>query len=106
MAEKADMKEGRTNLSTAVCDKKVYAFSKAGATDRVDVYDMNTDTWETTVMPGTSTILGAAAVDNRVFVLKEKESSLFLKSICRKKIHGKSRERCVRIRFLTVLRHR
>ena len=28
-------------------------------------------------MPGTSTILGAAAVDNRVFVLKEKESSLF-----------------------------
>ena len=75
--KKADMKEGRTNLSTAVCDKKVYAFSKAGATDRVDVYDMNTDTWETTVMPGTSTILGAAAVDNRVFVLKEKESSLF-----------------------------
>lgn len=75
--KKAAMKEGRTNLSTAVCDKKVYAFSKAGATDRVDVYDMNTDTWETTVMPGTSTILGAAAVDNRVFVLKEKESSLF-----------------------------
>ena len=75
--KKADMKEGRTNLSTAVCDKKVYAFSKAGATDRVDVYDLNTDTWETTVMPGTSTILGAAAVDNRVFVLKEKESSLF-----------------------------
>ena len=75
--KKADMKEGRTNLSTAVCDKKVYAFSKAGATDRVDVYDLNTDSWETTVMPGTSTILGAAAVDNRVFVLKEKESSLF-----------------------------
>lgn len=43
----------------------------------MDVYDLNTDTWETTVMPGTSTILGAAAVDNRVFVLKEKESSLF-----------------------------
>ena len=63
--KKADMKEGRTNLSTAVCDKKVYAFSKAGATDRVDVYDLNTDSWETTV------------IDNRVFVLKEKESSLF-----------------------------
>ena len=64
--KKADMKEGRTNLSTAVCDKKVYAFSKAGATDRVDVYDMNTDTWETTVMPGTSTILGAAGGDKNV----------------------------------------
>ena len=73
---KADMKEARTNLATAVCGGKVYVFSKAGATDRVDVYDMNTDTWESAVMPGTSTILGAVCVDNRIFVLK-KESSLF-----------------------------
>lgn len=106
MAEKGRHERGKNESFHSRLRQESICFSKAGATDRVDVYDMNTDTWETTVMPGTSTILGAAAVDNRVFVLKEKESSLFLRSICRKKIHGKSRERCVRIRFLTVLRHR
>lgn len=75
--KKADLVEGRTNLATAVCDNKVYAFSKAGATDKVDVYDLKNDTWETAVMPGTSTILGAASVDNRVFVLKEEGESMY-----------------------------
>ena len=68
---KADMKEARTNLATAVCGGKVYVFSKAGATDKLDVYDLDADTWESAVMPGTSTILGAVCVDNRIFVLKE-----------------------------------
>lgn len=75
--KKADLVDGRTNLATAVCDNKVYAFSKAGATDKVDIYDLKTDTWETMVMPGTSAILGASSVDNRVFVLKEDGESMY-----------------------------
>ncbi len=75
--KKADLVEGRTNLATAVCDDKVYAFSKAGTTDRVDIYDLKADTWETMVMPGTSVILGAASVDNRVFALKEDGESMY-----------------------------
>lgn len=76
--KKADMKEGRTNLSTAVCDKKVYAFSKAGATDRVDVYDMNTDTWEEpgTVCPYTVSDRFAAPVviRGKIYLVKESET--------------------------------
>ncbi len=54
------MKEARTNLATAVCGgKSICFFSKAGATDKLDVYDLDADTWESAVMPGTSTILGA-----------------------------------------------
>lgn len=75
--KKADLEEGRTNLATAVCDDKVYAFSKAGTTDTVDIYDLKTDTWESVVMPGTSVVLGAASIDNRVFVLKEDGESLY-----------------------------
>lgn len=43
------MKEARTNLATAVCGGKVYVFSKAGATDKLDVYDLDADTWESAV---------------------------------------------------------
>ena len=74
---KADMKEARTNLATAVCGGKVYVFSKAGATDKLDVYDLDADTWESAVMPGTSTILGAVCVDNRIFVLKEEGEGIY-----------------------------
>ena len=75
--KKADLVDGRTNLATAVCDNKVYAFSQAGTTDKVDIYDLKTDTWEAMVMPGTSDILGAASVDNRVFVLKEEGERMY-----------------------------
>ena len=74
---KADMKEARTNLATAVCGGKVYVFSKAGATDKLDVYDLDADTWESAVMPGTSTILGAVCVDNHIFVLKEEGEGIY-----------------------------
>ena len=71
------MKEARTNLATAVCGGKVYVFSKAGATDKLDVYDLDADTWESAVMPGTSAILGAVCVDNRIFVLKEEGEGIY-----------------------------
>lgn len=70
--KRADMAQGRTNPATAVSKDSVYVFSKAGETDKADIYDIKTDTWETTVLPDTSTIIDAAAVDNRVFVLQEK----------------------------------
>lgn len=69
--KRADMAQGRTNPATAVSKDSVYVFSKAGETDKADIYDIKTDTWETTVLPDTSTIIDAAAVDNRVFVLQE-----------------------------------
>ncbi|MDE6635911.1 MAG: hypothetical protein K2K09_04820, partial [Lachnospiraceae bacterium] len=69
--KKADMAEGRTNLASAVCRDKLYAWTKAGATNQTDIYDIKTDTWEKAVMPDTSTVIDAACVDNRVFVLKE-----------------------------------
>lgn len=73
---KAELQEGRTNLAAAVCKDKVYTFSKAGATDKVDIYDLKADTWESKVMPGTSTVIGAASVDNRIFILKEEGESM------------------------------
>lgn len=69
--KRADMAQGRTNPATAVSKDSVYVFSKAGETDKADIYDIKADTWETTVLPDTSTVIDAAAVDNRVFVLQE-----------------------------------
>lgn len=75
--KKVDLAEGRTNLATAVCKDNVYAFSKAGATSRVEIYNLKTDTWETVVTPDTSSVIGAAGVDNRIFVLKEEEETMY-----------------------------
>ncbi len=69
--KKADMAEGRTNLASAVSKDRLYVWTKAGATDKAEIYDIKTDTWERAVMPDTSTVIDAASVDNRVFVLKE-----------------------------------
>ena len=58
---KADMKEAKNQFGhSRLRRQKVYVFSKAGATDKLDVYDLDADTWESAVMPGTSTILGGS----------------------------------------------
>ena len=75
--KKADMAEGRTNLAAAVSKDQLYTWTKAGATDKAEVYNIKTDTWESAVMPDTSTVIDAASVDNRVFVLKEDEEKMF-----------------------------
>ncbi|MDE6567855.1 MAG: DNRLRE domain-containing protein, partial [Lachnospiraceae bacterium] len=75
--KKADMAEGRTNLAYAVSKDQLYAWSKAGETDKAEIYDIKTDTWETEIMPDTSTVIDAASVDNRVFVLKEDGEKMF-----------------------------
>lgn len=79
--KKVDMAEGRTNLAFAVShvdgSDKLYAWSKAGRTDKAEIYDIKTDTWETAVMTDTSSIIDAATVDNRVFVLKEDREKMF-----------------------------
>jgi len=75
--KKADMAEGRTNLAAAVSKDKLYAWTKAGETDKAEIYDIKTDTWESAVMPDTSTVIDAASVDNRVFVLKEDGEKMF-----------------------------
>ncbi len=75
--KKADMAEGRTNLAAAVSRDQLYAWTKAGATDKAQIYNIKTDTWETAVMPDTSTIIDAASVDNRVFVLKEDGEKMY-----------------------------
>lgn len=75
--KKADLAEGRTNLATAVSKDKLYAWTKAGATDQAEIYDIKTDTWETAVMPDTSSVIDAVSVDNRVFVLKEEGEKMF-----------------------------
>lgn len=72
--KKADLAEGRTNLAAAVSKDKLYTWTKAGATDKAEIYDIRTDIWETAVMPDTSRVIDAASVDNRVFVLKEEHS--------------------------------
>ncbi len=69
--KKADLAEGRTNLASAVSKDQLYSWTKAGATDKAEIYNIKTDTWETAVMPDTSSIIDAVSVDNRVFVLKE-----------------------------------
>lgn len=75
--KKADLAEGRTNLAAAVSKDKVYTWTKAGTTDKADIYDIKTDTWETAVLPDTSAVIAAASVDNRVFVLKEDGETMF-----------------------------
>lgn len=79
--KKTDMAEGRTNLAVAVSNAagidKLYAWSKAGKTNKAEIYNIKTDTWETAVMPETSTVIDAVSVDNRVFVLKEDGEKMF-----------------------------
>ncbi len=75
--KRSDMAEGRTNLASAVSKDRLYVWTKAGATDKAEIYDIKTDTWETVVMPDTSTVIDAASVDNRVFVLKEDGEKMF-----------------------------
>ncbi len=75
--KKADMAEGRTNLAAAVSKDQLYTWTKAGATDKAEVYNIKTDTWETAVMPDTSTVIDAVSVDSRVFVLREDGEKMF-----------------------------
>ncbi len=75
--KKADLTEGRTNLAAALSKDKLYVWTKAGTTDKADIYDIKTDTWETAVLPDTSAVIAAASVDNRVFVLKEDGETMF-----------------------------
>ncbi len=75
--KKADMAEGRTNLASAVSKDQLYVWTKAGATDKAQIYNIKTDTWETAVLPDTSTVIDAASVDNRIFVLKEDGEKMF-----------------------------
>ena len=75
--KKADLAGGRTNLAVAVSKDKLYAWSKAGTTDKTEIYDIKTDTWETAVLPDTSAVIEAVGVDNRVFVLKEDGEEMF-----------------------------
>ena len=75
--KKADMAEGRTNLAAALSKDRLYVWTKAGATDKAEIYNVKTDTWETAVMPDTSRIIDAASVDNRVFVLKEDGEKMY-----------------------------
>lgn len=75
--KRADMVAGRTNLASAVSKDQLYVWTKAGATDKAQIYDIKTDTWETAVMPDTSTVIDAASVDNRVFVLKEDGEKMY-----------------------------
>lgn len=75
--KKADLAEGRTNLATALSKDKVYTWTKAGTTDKAEIYDIKTDIWETAVLPDTSAVIAAASVDNRVFVLKEDGEKMF-----------------------------
>lgn len=75
--KKADMAEGRTNLAAALSRDKLYVWTKAGATDKAEIYNIKTDTWETAVLPDTSAVIDAASVDNRVFVLKEDREKMF-----------------------------
>ena len=75
--KKADMAEGRTNLAAALSKDRLYVWTKAGATDKAEIYNIKTDTWETAVMPHTSRIIDAASVDNRVFVLKEDGEKMY-----------------------------
>ena len=75
--KKADMAEGRTNLAAAVSKDQLYTWTKAGTTDKAEIYNIKTDTWEAAVMPDTSRIIDAASVDNRGFVLKEEGEKMF-----------------------------
>ncbi len=75
--KKADMTEGRTNLASAVSKDRLYMWTKAGTTNQTEIYNIKTDTWEKAVMPDTSTVIDAASVDGRVFVLKEDGEKMF-----------------------------
>lgn len=75
--KKAEMKEGRTNLAVALSGDTLYAWSRAGKTNKTDIYHIKTDTWETVVQPGTSTIINAVSVDQRIFVLKEEGEKMY-----------------------------
>ncbi len=75
--KKTDLTEGRTNLAAAVSKDRLYTWTKAGATDKAEIYNIKTDTWETVVLPDTSSIIDATSVDNRVFVLKEDGEKMY-----------------------------
>lgn len=69
--KKSDMAAGRTNTATALCGGKAYMWTKAGGTDKLEIYDIKADAWEVSILPETSSIIDAVSVDGHVFVLKE-----------------------------------
>lgn len=76
--KKANMSENRTGLVATVCNGKVYAFAKAGSTERVDVYDPVEDQWtDSIVKADTSVNIQAQTVDGRIFVLREKGKQMY-----------------------------
>lgn len=75
--KKADMAGGRTNLASAISKAQLYVWTKAGTTNKAQIYNIKTDTWEMAVMSDTSTVIDAASVDNRVFVLKEDGEKMY-----------------------------
>lgn len=76
--KKKELSEGRTRLSVAVSEGKIYTFSQIGTTQKAACYHPETDTWEETTATGTSMIISAVSVDNRIFVLKEDGDSMYM----------------------------
>lgn len=74
----ADMSEGRTGLVATACDGKIYAFAKAGSTERVDVYDPSEDKWTNSIIKADTSInIQAQTIDGRIFVLREKGKQMY-----------------------------
>ncbi|MCH5252903.1 MAG: DNRLRE domain-containing protein [Lachnospiraceae bacterium] len=69
----ADMPQGRADMPMVAYDGKIYLFAKAGTTERIDIYNPDTNQWTSEVYANTSTIIQAQVVDGHIFVLREKE---------------------------------
>lgn len=72
--KKRSMSDKRTGLSAVVYNDKIYLFARIGTTERVDIYDPSGDTWEEQISAGTSNIVQAFAVDDRILVLREERA--------------------------------
>lgn len=74
----SDMTEGRTGLVATVCEGKIYAFAKAGSTERIDIYDPKENQWRNhTIKADTSINIQAQTIDGRIFVLREKGKQMY-----------------------------
>lgn len=73
-SKKKSMSDKRTGLSAVTYRGKIYLFARIGTTERVDIYDPSEDSWEEHLFAGTSNIVQAFAVDDRILVLREERA--------------------------------
>lgn len=93
--KKKELPEGRSNLSIAVSNGKIYLFSQIGTTHKISCYNPKADSIEDTMLTGISDVISAMSIDDRVFVLKETDGKMCIQEyLPDEEVYGEEGEVC------------